>query len=55
MGAKTKERRVIQGLASFLGLDSEADAWTVLKTAAETLGCTVANDGTTSLPEVIKS
>lgn len=40
------------GLASVVGLDGNAPAAEVLQTVAETLGCVVADDGTTALAEV---
>lgn len=41
----------VAGLASVVGLNADADAAEVLKTVAETLGCAVADDGTTELVE----
>jgi hypothetical protein len=53
--ARAKQLRIVQGLASVVGLDPEsADPYDVLKTVAETLGCSVGDDGTTALTEVIK-
>lgn len=39
------------GLAAALGLGEGGDTAEVLKSVAETLGCTVEEDGTTRLPE----
>jgi hypothetical protein len=51
--ARAKQLRIVQGLASVVGLDPEsADPYDVLKTVAETLGCSVGDDGTTALTEV---
>lgn len=51
MGSKEdKQRKILLGLAAVLGLDGSADdPLAVLKATAETLGCTVADDGTTQL------
>lgn len=51
MGARDKEKRILQGLAQALGLEAEADPVAVLRTVATTLGCTVEDDGTTMLTE----
>ena len=51
MGSEdAKQRKILAGLAAVLGLDGCADdPLAVLKATAETLGCTVADDGTTKL------
>ncbi|KAL4421692.1 hypothetical protein ABPG77_010636 [Micractinium sp. CCAP 211/92] len=53
MGSKEdKQRKILLGLAAVLGLDGSADdPLAVLKATAETLGCTVADDGTTQLAD----
>ncbi|PRW56353.1 cupin 4 isoform A [Chlorella sorokiniana] len=49
--AKARQRNIIQSLAGVVGLDGEVDAFDVLKSVAETLGMTVAEDGTATLAE----
>ncbi len=46
--ARAKELRIIEGLASVLGLDG-ADSVSVLEAVAATLGCTIDDDGTVRL------
>lgn len=46
--------RIISGLAAVVGLDPSASSFEVLRTVAETLGCTVAEDGTTELPSEVR-
>lgn len=50
--SKARQRNLIQSLANVVGLDGEADPFDVLKGVAETLGMTVADDGTAVLAEV---
>lgn len=50
--SKARQRNLIQSLAGVVGLDGEADPFDVLKGVAETLGMTVADDGTAVLAEV---
>ncbi|KAL4857945.1 putative anion transporter 6 [Chlorella vulgaris] len=48
--ARAKELRIIEGLASVLGLDG-ADSVSVLEAVAATLGCTIDDDGTVRLED----
>ena len=50
--SKARQRNIIQSLAGVVGLDAEADPFDVLKGVAETLGMSVAEDGTATLAEV---
>lgn len=50
--SKARQRNLIQSLAGVVGLDGEADPFDVLKGVAETLGMSVADDGTAVLAEV---
>lgn len=50
--SKARQRNLIQSLAGVVGLDGQADPFDVLKGVAETLGMSVAEDGTAVLAEV---
>ena len=44
-----KIEKLIRGLANVVGLDESSSSFEVLKSVAETLGCSVRNDGTVAL------